>query len=157
MSTFFKSDHLRKLYSDLNEIGRKMPARTWNITSNFEAVWGRYGLKRLIIVYFHSGIILQWYWIKVSAFVARFQIYTIDFSIWLPQLTPACSEHILSWLIIFWNFCYLNYVKALILYFFSCDSPWKGKKYQFFQVNSILMIKMRNERKPKLRLISQKW
>ena len=36
------------------------PTRNWNLTLNFEAIWGQYGLKCLTLVYSHSNIILEW-------------------------------------------------------------------------------------------------
>ena len=35
------------------------PTRNWNLTLNFEAIWGQYGLKRLALFDSHSNIILQ--------------------------------------------------------------------------------------------------
>ena len=35
------------------------PTRNWNLTLNFEAIWGQYGLKCLILVYSRSNIIFQ--------------------------------------------------------------------------------------------------
>ena len=32
------------------------PTRIWNLTSKFEAIWGQYGLKPLLYVYFNSNI-----------------------------------------------------------------------------------------------------
>ena len=33
----------------------------WNLTSYFEAIWGQYGLKPLILVNFYSNIVLKWH------------------------------------------------------------------------------------------------
>ena len=45
-----------KRYLHFSGKRRIWPTRIWNLTSKFEAIWGQYGLKPLLFVYFNSNI-----------------------------------------------------------------------------------------------------
>ena len=61
MCYFKRSDLKQSPKLSLSKTGRISHTRTWNLTLNFEAVWGQNGLQKLLLVEFRPNIVLQWY------------------------------------------------------------------------------------------------
>ena len=62
---------------------------TWYLTENFEAIWGCNGFKSLTLVYSHSNIILQWYFLLEAALRPSSQTCL---SLWPQDLRTASSQ-----------------------------------------------------------------
>ena len=85
MCEFERSDLEQSLQASPCKTRHIWLMRTWNLTLNFEAVWGHYALQRLRLVNSHPNIVLHWYfftsgWLEIHRpyFATKARILTFQ-------------------------------------------------------------------------------